>query len=368
MGNGHYVEGSYYFFAPNRGAAIFFTVAFAATGVFHFWQCYHYKFFKVTGLFVFCNLLFVAGFALRIYGAWHYDDLAPFITSICLVYASPPLLELANYHILGRILYYVPYLSPLHPGRVLSTFAFLSGLIEMLNGWGASYTANLDLPGSSQATGHALMKTSLVLQLIVAGLFVTLAVVFHRRCIGAGLGGTRQVKSPLRTLYISVALITARTVFRLVEHFGFEGIRWEGLDPADVPAVIRYEWFFYVFEAVLMLANTVMWNWRHPRRYLPAKCSIYLARDGVTEVEGPGWKDDRPWLLTVIDPFDLGGCFRERRAQDKFWTRDVVEGDIERRSLRSVSKGGIRGAMGRTGSMLTENRRMPRFQDCLPKG
>ncbi|KAG7135839.1 hypothetical protein HYQ45_018884 [Verticillium longisporum] len=49
----------------------------------------HYKFFKVTGLFVFCNLLFVAGFALRIYGAWHYDNLAPCIASICLVYASP---------------------------------------------------------------------------------------------------------------------------------------------------------------------------------------------------------------------------------------------------------------------------------------
>ncbi|KAM0593778.1 hypothetical protein ACHAP6_001108 [Verticillium nonalfalfae] len=327
MSDGRYVEGSYYFFAPNKGAAIFFTIAFATSCVLHL----HYKFFKVTGLFVFCNLLFVAGFALRVYGAWHYDNLAPFIASICLVYASPyvrivPLLELANYHILGRILYYVPYHSPLHPGRVLSTFAFLSGLIEMLNGWGASYTANVDLPGASQATGHALMKTSLVLQLVVAGLFLTLAVVFHRRCVAAGLGGARQIKSPLRTLYVSVGLITARTVFRLVEHFGFEGIQWEGLESADVPAVIRYEWFFYVFEASLMLGNTLMWNWRHPRRYLPAKCDVYLARDGVTEVEGPGWKDDRVWLLTVIDPFDVGGCLRGRQAQDKFWERDGIEG------------------------------------------
>ncbi|KAM0324554.1 hypothetical protein ACHAQA_007939 [Verticillium albo-atrum] len=330
MGDGQYVEGSFYFYAPNKGAAIFFTLAFAASCVLHFWQCYHYKFFKVTGLFIFCNLLFVAGFALRIYGAWNYDDLAPFIASVCLVYASPPLLELANYHILGRILYYVPYLSPIHPGRVLSTFAFLSTIIESLNGWGASYMANLDLPGASQATGHALMKASLVLQLVVVVCFVALAVTFQRRCAAAGLGRTREVQQPLRTLYVSVGLITVRTVYRLVEHFGLSGIQWEGLDPADVAPVIRHEWFFYVFEATLMLSNVVMWNWRHPRRYLPAKVNVYLARDGVTEVEGPGWKDDRAWLLTVVDPFNLWG--KGEKGEDKFWERDGIEGPSERPS------------------------------------
>lgn len=49
----------------------------------------HYKFFRVTGLFSFCCLLFAAGFALRIYGSHRYDRLDPFIASVCLVYAAP---------------------------------------------------------------------------------------------------------------------------------------------------------------------------------------------------------------------------------------------------------------------------------------
>lgn len=40
-------------------------------------------------MFPFCCLLFMAGFALRIYGAYHYDGLEPFIASVCLIYAAP---------------------------------------------------------------------------------------------------------------------------------------------------------------------------------------------------------------------------------------------------------------------------------------
>ncbi|KAK1457877.1 RTA1 domain-containing protein [Colletotrichum cuscutae] len=89
MEDGTYVDGSYYFYAPNKAAPIFFAVAFAASGALHFWQSYHYRFFKATALFSFCCLLFAAGFAVRTYGAWHYDDLDIFIASVCLIYAAP---------------------------------------------------------------------------------------------------------------------------------------------------------------------------------------------------------------------------------------------------------------------------------------
>ncbi|OLN87622.1 Protein RTA1-like protein 6 [Colletotrichum chlorophyti] len=315
------VDGSFFFYAPNKGAPVFFAVAFAASGILHFWQCYHYKFFKVTGLFSFCCLLFTAGFAVRIYGAYHYDNLDTFIASVCLIYASPPLLELANYHILGRILYYVPYCSPLHPGRVLSTFAFLSVVVESLNGWGASYSANQSLSDREMDTGHALIKTSLLLQLFVLGAFLTLTAVFHRRCAREGVAGHRGVASPLVTLYVSAGLILTRTVFRVVEYFGVADMRWgSGMVVADITPAVRYEWFFYVFEAALMLADVVMFNVRHPRRYLPEKYTVYLARDGVTEMVGPGWKDPRPFWVTVVDPFDLAGVVRGRdRSRDRFW-------------------------------------------------
>ncbi|KAF4830147.1 Lipid-translocating exporter-like protein RTA1 [Colletotrichum tropicale] len=325
MTDGNYVDGSYYFYAPNKGVPIFFAVAFLASGMMHFWQSYHYKFFKVTALFSFCCLLFTAGFAMRIYGSYHYDDLNPFIASVCLIYAAPPLLELANYHILGRVLYYVPYCSPLHPGRVLSTFAFFSSIIEALNGWGASYSANRSLSDKEMEAGHALIKTSLLLQIFVIACFVALTAAFQRRCARLGLARTRGVAGPLTTLYISVLLIMTRTVYRIVEYFGVANTKWDAdMKVEDISPAIRYEWFFYVFEASLMLANVVMFNVRHPRRYLPEKYTVYIAKDGVTEVDGPGWKDPRPFWLTVVDPFDLGGLLRGRdRSKDRFWEADA---------------------------------------------
>ncbi|KAF5534047.1 Rtm1p [Fusarium phyllophilum] len=271
MSDGKYVDGSYWFYAPNKGAAIFFCLAFCCTGCFHIRQCI-------------------------------------------------PLLELQNYRILGRILYYVPYNSPIHPGRVLTTFGFISGIVEALNGWGASYSANQSLTDSEIEIGHALIKTSLLLQIVVAMLFIALAVTFHRRCVVAGITNERLNK-PLWTLYISMTLILARTIYRIVEYFSVAELRYgPGFDPATISPVVRYEWFFYVFEAALMLCNLVMFNGRHPRRYLPKNNKIYLSPDGVTEIEGPGYKDPRKLWQTLIDPFDIQGLVTGRgRDTDKFW-------------------------------------------------
>ena len=248
-----------------------------------------------------------------------------------------PLLELANYHILGRILYYVPYHSPLHPGRVLSTFAFLSGLVEGLNGWGASYSANQALSESQQNIGHALMKTALLLQLFVAVSFIILAVFFHVRCRRAGIKNQR-LEGPLLTLYISTAIITVRTIYRTVEYFGVANLRYgPGFDVHTISPVVRYEWFFYVFEASLMLINCIMFNVRHPRRWLPQNNKIYLAQDGATEIEGPGWTDKRPFLVTLIDPFNIGGMLSGKRSSsDKFWENNGFD-----RSKPSVSSGAV---------------------------
>ncbi|CAI4211679.1 unnamed protein product [Parascedosporium putredinis] len=296
MANGEYVPGSYYFYAPNKGAPIFFTIAFFCTGAFHLYQNIKYHSLIRTIFFPFCSLLFTAGFALRIYGSHHFDDLNVYIASICIIYAAPPLLELQNYNILGRILYYVPYHSPIHPGRVLSTFAFISGIIEALNGWGASLTANQSLKQSTMDVGHILIKTALLMQLAVAACFLVLAGTFHRRCRANGIRDPR-VQQPLCTLYASMALIVVRTIYRVVEYFGVASLRYADpdFDPTTMTPLIRYEWWFYVFEASLMLINLVMMNVRHPRKWLPRSSDTYLAVDGVTEKDGPGWKDPAPF-------------------------------------------------------------------------
>lgn len=226
------------------------------------------------------------------------------------------------------MLFYVPYHSPIHPGRVWTTFAILAGVVEGISGVGASYSANQALPESMQDTGKALMKAALILQLVIVNSFVLLAVTFHRRCLRAGIRN-RNVNSSMLTLYVSTALIEARTIYRTVEYFGLAGVRIRrGMDVQELPPEFRYEWFFYVFEASLMLANAFLWNFRHARKYLPADTKTFLSEDGVTEIEGPGYKDKRKFLATLLDPFDLFGLATGRDKKDRFWESGQGEGEV----------------------------------------
>ncbi|KAI1419184.1 RTA1 like protein-domain-containing protein [Xylaria sp. FL1777] len=320
MAGGQYVDINIWIYEPNKGAAIFFAIAFSATGAVHFWQAVHYHSWRLTGLYVFCSLLFVGGFIARILGAFDNKNIIKYIVSIVLTYAAPPLYELGNYYILGRILYFVPHCSPIHPGRVLTTFAAVSSVIEALNGVAASYVANITLPQHLQDTGHTLFKAALILQLVVIVLFVSLATTFYWRCRKNGINHVK-VNQPLLTLYISSAIIFARTVYRTVEYFEVEtAISYvPGSDRRPQSPIIRYEWFFYVFEATLMLINSVLLNVRHPRRWLPQSTKMYLAKDGVTEIMGPGYKDDRGFIVTLLDPFDVYGMIKGRDNATRFW-------------------------------------------------
>ncbi|OIW26376.1 hypothetical protein CONLIGDRAFT_470350 [Coniochaeta ligniaria NRRL 30616] len=346
MEDGRYVDGSIWFYAPNKAAPVFFAVAFAASGCWHIWQCVQYHSWRLTGLMVFCSICFTGGFIVREMGAFDYGNLVKYIVSVCLTYAAPPLYELANYYTLGRILYYVPHLSPLHPGRVLTTFALISFAVEVLNGNGASYSANTSLPQSKQDLGHALFKAALLIQVVVIAAFLALAGVFHARC------RRRRVASPnlyraLHTLYVSEALLTVRTVYRVVEYWSVAQLRFgPGFDPGELSPLVRYEWFFYVFEASLMLGNQVLLNVRHPRMFLPKSTKTYLATDGVSEVVGPGYDDKRAFLVTLLDPFDVAGMVRGTKREGRFW-----EGSVAGEGGKGDGVGGRTGddAAGRSG-------------------
>lgn len=234
-----------------------------------------------------------------------------------------PLYELANYYVLGRILYFVPYYSPIHPGRVLSTFAAISTIIEILNGNGVANAVNQSLSEDKRNAGKAMLKAALLMQVLVVGLFVSLAVYFQLRCRRNGINSPKLNKT-LTTLYISTAIITVRTIYRIVEYFDISNLNISapGFDPQSISPLIRYEAFFYVFEASLMLANSVLLNVRHPRRWLPKTTKVYLAKDGVTEVMGPGYKQERNFFATVFDPFDIYGMVKGRDKQTRFWDDD----------------------------------------------
>lgn len=189
-------------------------------------------------------------------------------------------------------------------------------MIESLTGSGAALVSNTSNPESVQNAGKALMKASLILQLLEMAGFVSIVLVFYRRCSRYGLLADK-IKRPLHVLLASCVLISIRTVYRTVEYFDAASLTTWNID--QMSSVLKNEWFFWVFEAMVMYANTTMLSLLHPMENLPQSNKIYLAKDGVTEVEGPGFQDRRPFLMTLFDPFDVVGLVTRKKRHEKFW-------------------------------------------------
>ena len=85
----------------------------------------------------------------------------------------------------------------------------------------------------------------------------------------------------------------------------------------------------WTFEAALMLSNSFLWNGSHPRLYLPEDYHVYLAQDGVTELQGPGWESEQSWIMTFIDPCGLTAMLSGQNKQGgqnkKFWETNGFE-------------------------------------------
>ncbi|KAJ0121935.1 RTA1 domain-containing protein [Diaporthe amygdali] len=322
--NGEAILGSLYVYAPNKGAPIFFIIVFAISAITHLWQCYRYKSWRTMGLHPLCAFLFALGYAIREYGADNYmfdpnnkTPLIMFILSQICILICPPFLELANYHLLGRVFYYVPYAAPLPPSRVTSFFGGLMVVIEGLNAAGASLTSNANAKEATKKAGHNLILVALALQILVILVFAFLSITFHRRCIKSRFPmQARAVRSTLITLYMSMTLIFVRCLYRLVENAtGTTSVDLRNIEALRrLSPLLRYEVFFYIFEASLMLVNSALWNVRHPGRYLPQDHHIYLAQDG-TEVEADEEPSDRrPFVLNMANTLFCGMLFRDKKT------------------------------------------------------
>ncbi|ORY59639.1 uncharacterized protein BCR38DRAFT_460309 [Pseudomassariella vexata] len=322
---GEAIWGSLYVYAPNKGAPIFFTIAYAISAIFH----------RLTGLHPFCAVLFTIGYATREYGAYNYIysptngvPLGLFMVSQICVFIGPPFLELANYHVLSRVFYYMPYASPLSPGRVTTFFGSIMFLVEGLNAAGVALSSNAKAKEAPKKSGHSLVLVALALQVFVIFVFVYFSVTFHRRCIKARVPGkAKAVNSTLITLYMSMTLIFVRCIYRLVENaMGTMNVDLRNIEALKkLSPLLRYVVFFYIFKESLMLINSVLWNVRHPGPELPQDHHIYLAPDG-TEVEGEvDANEHRPLLLKVANAMMFGLLFRNNKPNSHAQSQELDE-------------------------------------------
>jgi hypothetical protein len=181
-------------------------------------------------------------------------------------------------------------------------------IIETLNALGVAFASNP--AGGSQGAGSAMVIAALGMQLVVILVFVLLAGIFHRRITRAELE-TKAVRIVLITLYFSMALILIRSIYRLVEHLGNTEIDLGDIEALEaLSPIMRYEWYFYVFEATVMFLNSALWNVFNPGRFLPRDPRTYLARDGTELLDDR--KDDRSLMAKIGAVVSFGCCFRHR--------------------------------------------------------
>ncbi|OCL11418.1 hypothetical protein AOQ84DRAFT_423564 [Glonium stellatum] len=266
-----------------------------------------YKSWRTTMLLPWAAALMVSGYVIREIGAFNTGNLTFLIASTVLIMTGPPIYSLINYLTLSRILYYIPYLSPMHPGRVVTTFVGLDVVCEILIGQGVWRMAATTMTDAQRKLGADLVKASLILQAALFGAFGLLAVLFQRRATKAGVL-TENLRTVLNVLYVSAIIVTIRCIYRIVEYC--EG--WTG-------KIYTNEVYFWVFEASIMFINTLLLNIWNPGKRLPRSNRVFLDRDGITERRGPGWTDDRPWIVTMFDPFDVWGMCTGKDKKTQFW-------------------------------------------------
>jgi hypothetical protein len=205
-----------------------------------------------------------------------------------LLLVAPALFAASIYIILGRIILLTDGERHSLIRQKWLTKIFVAGdvLSFLVQSGGGGIQAMKTL--TSMHTGQTLIIVGLFMQLAFFGLFVVVAGLFHWRLIKAGSSRNRAsddletsgfasktavVSEPTRVsssqqhlninnlpwkrhlyaLYGSSALILVRSLFRVIEYLqGNSGY------------LLKHEVFLYVFDAILMLAVMVLFNWIHP--------------------------------------------------------------------------------------------------------
>ncbi|CZT24082.1 related to RTA1 domain protein [Ramularia collo-cygni] len=310
---------SLYPYQPNHAAPIAFAILLtllAAGQLYLSFFKHHWKYFGWT--MTWASTVWIAGFICRSISIHNVQNINLFIAQYVLVLMGPPLFSAAEYFILSRLLSYLPYHTPIHPGRVLSTFFMLSTVVETLTASGAANSVGADRSPSQRSVGLDLLKAALILQCFVEVFFMSLVVLLEYRCRKAKRFPL-HVRKVCYVLYTTSFMILVRCIVRTIE--GFEAA---SCDPKEgyCGTVSRNEWFLWTFEVANITLFIVVLLICHPGRYLPNRSEVYLDYDGSMERIGPGFSkaSRRPFCMTVFDPFNLQGIVTGKGlAVEKFW-------------------------------------------------
>jgi hypothetical protein len=180
-----------------------------------------------------------------------------YILQAALLLVAPALFAASIYMILGRIILLVDgeHLSMINQRWLTKIFVCGDIISFMIQAAGAGIMS----AGTQSAykSGQNIVVTGLCIQVFSFGVFIIVALVFHKRLLKTPTASSllREIKwrRYMYTLYSTSALIFIRSVFRIVEYAS-----------GNNGELLRKEVFFYIFDALLMFATITLFNIFHP--------------------------------------------------------------------------------------------------------
>ncbi|SPJ92425.1 related to RTM1 protein [Fusarium torulosum] len=240
---------SYYKYEPSMAAAVIFVVGFSVSGLYHTWQVARLRSWYFIPFICGCAVEAI-GYAARAVNAGEDSGQwtkGPYIIQALLLLLGPPFFAASIYMVLGRLirLLQADRYSVIRLNWLTKLFLFGGGMLA-----GADSASQRD-------KGQVVIIVGLFIQLIFFGVFIIVAIIFHRRIIRDPTTASLQINTPWKTLlvilYVSSGLIMVRSIFRVIEYImGSDG------------ELMAKEAYIYVFDATLMLAVSVCFNVFHP--------------------------------------------------------------------------------------------------------
>ncbi|KIW95393.1 uncharacterized protein Z519_03977 [Cladophialophora bantiana CBS 173.52] len=201
------------------------------------------------------NLFEIVGYAARgvSHGQAPDPTLAPCVIQTLLLLVAPVLFAASIYMVLGRIILSVDGESYSLIKKRWLTKTFVSGdvlsFFIQLGGGGLMASSK----ASIAKTGSHIVLIGLVIQIVLFGLFIAVAVVFHLRLRGVPRACSLLSEKFVWILYIASTFVMIRSIVRVAEFIeGFEG------------TIIRHEAYLYIFDAIPVAAVMVIFNVWYP--------------------------------------------------------------------------------------------------------
>ncbi|KAF3066399.1 Protein RTA1 [Daldinia childiae] len=253
----------FYRYQPSMAAAVIFIIIFAISSILHVKVLFQKRIWYFIPFVVGC-LFETVGYVGRAMSSREYPNFTknPYIIQSILLLLGPTLFAASIYMILGRlvVLLEADRYSLIKP-RWLTKVFVLGDLLSFFAQGGGGGILTQAKSVDDVRRGENIIIGGLCIQILFFGFFIVVTLVFHRRIAKNPTRNALALPTPWRmlimALYLSSALIMARSVYRVAEYvLGSDG------------ELQSKEAYLYCLDALPMLIVSLAYNWFHPSRVI----------------------------------------------------------------------------------------------------